>query len=159
MPFTSNIFPVVEVIHLFGITLLLVSSTLLAQTSEDEAVIATVQKVFDGMAAHDAAIIRSTMLPDARFYSVRDAGAPTTTLAEDFASRISGMQGGLLERFTGRPKVTVRGRIAYLWSEYEFLRDGKFSHCGVDTATLFKTPEGWKIATLTYTMETTGCKQ
>ncbi len=42
--------------------------------------------------------------------------------------------------------------------EYEFVRDGKFSHCGVDSVSLFKSAEGWKIATIVYTMEITGCK-
>ena len=74
--------------RLLTAALLFASSALFAQTSEDEAVIATVQKVFDGMAAHDAAMIRATMLPNARFYSVRDDGAPTTTAAEDFVTRI-----------------------------------------------------------------------
>jgi len=131
---------------------------LAAQPSDEESVIVTVQKLFDGMAAHDVDIIRSTMLPDTRFHSVRDAAAPTTSAAEDFAKKIGAMQGVLLERFTAKPKVLVQGRIAQLWAEYEFVRDGKFSHCGIDTATLFKTPDGWKIATLVYTMETTGCK-
>jgi len=139
-------------------TLLLLSATLFAQSTDEAAVVAVVQKVFDGMAAHDAAMIRSTMLPDARFYSVRDAGKPSTMVAEDFATRIGGMQGALVERFTAKPKVEVQGRIAYLWGEYDFVRDGKFSHCGIDTATLFKTDEGWKIATLVYTAQTTGCK-
>jgi hypothetical protein len=137
---------------------LLLCAAVAAQTSDEEAVVATVQKVFDGMAAHDAAMIRSTMLPDARFHAVRDDGKPSSTAAEDFAGRISGAQGTLLERFTGKPQVAIRGRIAQLWAEYEFVRDGKFGHCGIDTVTLFKTPDGWKIATLVYTMETTGCK-
>jgi len=147
-----------KIMRTIATTLLFVCAATVAQPSDEEAVIATVQKVFDGMAAHDAAAIRSTMLPDARFYSVRDAAAPTTTAAEDFAKRIASMQGTLLERFTARPQVAIRGRIAQLWAEYEFVRDGKFSHCGIDTATLFKTPDGWKIATLVYTAETTGCK-
>jgi hypothetical protein len=137
--------------------LMLTAAALVAQTSDEADVIATVQKLFDGMAAHDAAMIRSTMLPDARLYSVRDAGAPSNMAGEDFVTRIASTQGALLERFTGRPRVEIRGRIAQLWGEYEFLRDGKFGHCGVDTATLFKTPGGWKIATLVYTAETTGC--
>jgi hypothetical protein len=141
-----------------AITLLLLSATLFAQPTDEAAVIAVVQKVFDGMAAHDAAMIRSTMLPDARFYSVRDAGKPSTMTAEDFATRIGGMQGALVERFTSKPKVDVQGRIAYIWAEYDFVRDGKFSHCGIDTATLFKTDDGWKIATLVYTAQTTGCR-
>lgn len=137
--------------------LVLASVSLFGQQSDDAEVIATVQKTFDGMAAHDAAMIRSTMLPEAKLYSVRDAAAPAATASEDFVTRIAAAKGDLLERFTAKPKVMIRGRMAQLWGEYEFLRDGKFIHCGVDVATLFKTPDGWKIAALTYTAETTGC--
>ena len=47
--------------------------------------------------------------------------------------------------------------MAQVWGEYEFLRDGKFNHCGVDTASVFRTASGWKIASLSYTTETKGC--
>ena len=56
------------------------------------------------------------------------------------------------------PLVSIRGNMAQVWGEYEFLRDGKFTHCGVDMVTLFQTPEGWKIAAIAYTTETKGCK-
>jgi hypothetical protein len=110
------------------------------------------------MAAHDAGMIRSTMLPDARLYSVRGENAPSVTTSEAFVNQIASAKGDLLERFTSQPSVSVRGRMAQVWGEYEFLRDGKFSHCGVDSVSLFKTTEGWKIATIVYTVETTGCK-
>ena len=130
-----------------------------SQSAEEKEVIAVVQKTFDGMAAHDEAMIRSTMLPDARLFSIRDNGAPSAAIvAEDWLKRTAAAKGELLERFTGKPSVSIRGRIAQLWGEYEFVRDGKFSHCGIDTVTLFKTAEGWKIASLAFTMETTGCK-
>jgi hypothetical protein len=74
------------------------------------------------------------------------------------ASRIAAAPGALLERFTAPPRVSIQGRIAQVWGEYEFLRDGQFSHCGIDSFTMFKTAEGWKIATIVYTAETTGCK-
>jgi hypothetical protein len=48
--------------------------------------------------------------------------------------------------------------MAQVWGEHEFLRAGKFTHCGIDSVSLFKTSEGWKIAAITYTVETTGCK-
>jgi hypothetical protein len=138
--------------------LLIVLAPLGAQTSDEKDAVATVQRTFDGMAAHDAAIIRSTMLPDARLYSVRDGGAPAARAGEDFATQIAGTKGDLLERFTSPPQVLIRGRMAQVWGEYEFLRDGKFSHCGVDSVSLFKTVEGWKIAAIFYTVETSGCK-
>jgi hypothetical protein len=129
-----------------------------AQASDEKDAVAAAQKVFDGMAAKDAAALRAMMLPEARLYAVRDDRAPTATTGDAFAGGIATASGALLERFTETPKVMIRGRMAQVWGEYEFLRDGKFNHCGVDTFTLFKTAEGWKVAAISYTTETTGCK-
>ena len=142
-----------------SIALLFAVAPLIAQSSDEKDALATVQKTFDGMTAHDAAMIRSTMLPDARLYSVPEEGAPTASItADDFATRIAAIHNDILERFTGQPSISIRGRMAQVWGEYEFLRDGKFHHCGVDSFSLFKTSEGWKVATIVYTSETTGCK-
>ena len=143
--------------RLLPFILLFAAAPLPGQAPEEKEVVAAVQKTFDGMAAHDEAAIRSTMLPDARLCSIRDEAAPSAVSAEDWLKRISSMKGELIERFTAKPAVSIRGRMAQLWGEYEFLRDGKFSHCGVDSITLFKTPEGWKIAAVAFTAETTGC--
>jgi hypothetical protein len=129
-----------------------------AETTEEKAARQAAEKLFAGMAAHDEAMIRSAVLPDARLYAIRDTGEPTSTTLDDFAKRIAAMKGDLQERFTAAPQVLVRGKMAQVWGEYEFLRDGKFDHCGVDSVSVFKTAEGWKIAAIAYTTETTGCK-
>jgi hypothetical protein len=141
------------------IALLLVIPPLFAQSADESDVIAVVQKTFDGMAAHDEAMIRSTMLPDARLYSIRGDTPPRAIEFDGWVNGIAASKAPIVERFVEKPSVSIRGRMAQLWGEYEFLLDGKFSHCGVDTVTLFKTAEGWKIATLAFTMETTGCKR
>jgi putative lumazine-binding protein len=139
--------------------LLFALAPLFAQTSDEADTLAAVQKTFDGMAAHDAATIRSSMLPDARLYAIREEGAPAAgTAAADFANQIASSKDGILERFTSRPRVSIRGRMAQVWGEYEFRRNGTFHHCGVDSFSLFKTAEGWKIVTIVYTVETTSCK-
>ena len=143
------------------ILLLAALTPLFAQQSKDEKeAIATVEKTFQGMKAHDAEMIRSTMLPDARLYAVRDAAAPGASRSVDeFVTQIvAASKNDLVERFTAAPLVAIHGRIAQVWGEYEFLRDGKFTHCGIDAVSLFKTPDGWKIATIVYTTETAGCK-
>jgi len=139
------------------IPLFFVLAPVFAQGSDQKDVLTAVQKLFDAMAARDAAAIRATSVADARLYSLRNDG-PGGTSIEDFANRIASSKEEVLERFTGKPMVMVSGAIAQVWSEYEFLQGGKFHHCGVDTATLFKTPAGWKIAALAFTRETTGCK-
>jgi hypothetical protein len=138
-------------------TIAFLCTPLIARSADEQDAIATAQKLFDGMAAHDAVMIRSTVLPDARLYALRADGAAQTSNASDFADHISAVQGSLVERFTGKPTVLVRGGIAQVWGEYEFLRDGKFGHCGVDSFSLLKTADGWKIASIAYTSETTGC--
>lgn len=140
------------------VTAFLLGSTLLhAQPAGESAIRAVVQRLFDGIAAHDSAMMRSTLLPDARFYSARNDIPPTSTASDEFVVRVSGMKNDLLERFTGPPKILVHGRTAQLWGEYEFLLDGKFTHCGVDSVSLLKTGEEWKIASVVYTAETAGC--
>ena len=63
-----------------------------------------------------------------------------------------------LERFWN-PTLLIQGRIAVVWTQYDFYRNGQFSHCGIDAFSLLKTADGWKIAGTTYTAETTGCPE
>jgi hypothetical protein len=129
-----------------------------AETADEKGAIAIVQKFFDGLAAHDGAMLRATMLSEARVYAARDAAAPAVSTVTETVDRLTGLKEELLERFTSAPQVSVHGRIAEVWGEYEFIQGGKFHHCGVDSATLLKTAEGWKISALVFTSETTGCK-
>ena len=144
--------------RLLPILALIAITPLLAQSSDEKEALAATQKMFDAMTAHDASAIRAVSLPDARLFAIGEQGAPSAAVAiEDFATRIAGIHEQILERFTGQPSISVHGRMAQVWGDYEFLREGKFHHCGVDSFSLFKTSQGWKIATIVYTSETTGC--
>ncbi len=55
------------------------------------------------------------------------------------------------------PVVHVRGRLAVVWTPYEFWRDGKTSHCGVDVFELMKQAGAWKIGNVMYTVEPDAC--
>jgi hypothetical protein len=130
---------------------------LAAQTSDEKDVLAACQKVFDGMASNDSAKILAAMTADARLYGVRSNGAAYATAADQWATRLAGLKSAFIERFTKTPTVSIHGAIANVWGEYEFLRDGKFAHCGVDSFNLLKTAEGWKVAAIFDTEEATGC--
>jgi hypothetical protein len=142
----------------FTLVFLLFAVSAPAQTADEKEAIAMVQKLFDGIRAHDGAMIRATMLAEARVYAARDAAAPSVSTVTETVDRLTGFKEELLERFTSAPQVSIRGRIAQVWGEYEFIQGGKFHHCGVDSATLLRTAEGWKISALVFTAETTGCK-
>ena len=55
------------------------------------------------------------------------------------------------------PRVLVRGTTANVWAEYDFHLSGKLTHCSVDSVSLVKTEQGWRIAGIVYTVENQGC--
>jgi hypothetical protein len=55
------------------------------------------------------------------------------------------------------PTVLVRGSIAVVWTPYEFWRDGKTTHCGIDVFDLVKQDGAWRIASIMYTVEPNAC--
>ena len=124
--------------------------------AEEKAVISTIQRVFDAMAAHDPDAARAVLSPEGRVIAARANGTVTNISQEEFAARLATAKQKYLERMWN-PKVLVRGNIAQVWAEYDFHLDGKFSHCGIDAFTLVKNSNGWKVTGISYTAETTGC--
>ena len=114
------------------------------------------QKLFDAMAAKDAAAAAAVLVPEARFFVPRDGEPARTFTGKEFAEGVGTRKVAVLERFWN-PEVRVRGPIATIWTPYDFWSDGKFSHCGIDAFDLIKTADGWKISGGTYTVERTGC--
>ncbi len=140
---------------------LVFSPSVASAQSEEKAVIAAVQSFFDAMAEHDTSAARAVLMPEGQLFSVRGKGEDVivrTTKHLVFLQQFAGMNEDLLERMWN-PQVLIHRRIATLWTEYDFHRNGKFSHCGVDSFSLIKTDEGWKIVGAVYTVERTGCKE
>ena len=124
--------------------------------ADKQAIVGVVQKLFDAMAAKDAAAAAAVLVPEARFFVPRDGEPARTFTGKEFAEGVGTRKVAVLERFWN-PEVRVRGPIATIWTPYDFWSDGKFSHCGIDAFDLIKTAEGWKISGGTYTVERTGC--
>jgi hypothetical protein len=119
------------------------------------AVLAVVQEFFDAMQAKDADRLRATCQPGAQFTAARLAATgyvlrqrPIEADAVHFAET----KDSFLERMWS-PTVHVTGRIAVVWTRYDFHLNGKMSHNGTDCFTLLKTDQGWKIACGAYTLE------
>jgi len=49
--------------------------------------------------------------------------------------------------------VHVSGPLAVVWLPYDLYLDGAWSHCGVDTFTLVRVGDQWKIASMAWTIE------
>ncbi len=122
-----------------------------AQTKEERAVIAAAQAVFDAMENRDPEAFRAAMLPDGYFMAV---GFETTnqTSRDEFAERLPEVTYVMAERMWD-PEVRIDGPVATIWTAYDFYRGLEFSHCGTDAFQLAMTPDGWKVAAVSYTVQ------
>jgi hypothetical protein len=144
---------------LLALTLLVFPARGAGADSDEAAVVAAVQKFFDALAARDLDAFRAVVLPEGRFHSVREKAEGSLVRSftnAEFGEMLAAATDKFLERMW-EPKVMVHGRIAVVWTPYDFHRNGEFSHCGVDAFNLVKTEEGWKISGGAYTVEPEGC--
>lgn len=151
----------VRFVTVAGLLVLLCLPTPAQAQSDEDAVIAAVQQLFDAMAARDTLAARAVLMPEGRFFAIRDTDdGPSTGSSshQDFLKQLTMPGDDWLERMWN-PTILIHGRMAVLWTKYDFYRNGQFSHCGVDAFSLLKTADGWKIAGTTYTVEPTGCPE
>jgi hypothetical protein len=133
-----------------------------AQAAEEQAVIAVVQKLFDGMLARDTVMMQSVFAPNAQLLGLAQREGTTSVRAlpaAQFVSSIAGAPAGDLIERVYDPQVMVDGNLAAYWAFYTFHVGERFSHCGVDSIQLFKFPEGWKIVSVADTRRQEGCER
>lgn len=125
----------------------------------EEKIISVVNRFFAVMESRSAADAKKILIPQGFSFSIREEGKDAllkTSSFQAFMDSLANLKEHYKETMTN-PKVLIHDRIAVLWADYKFYRDGKFSHCGVDAFSLIKTDDGWKIAGVIYTVEKTGC--
>jgi hypothetical protein len=130
-----------------------------AQDEKNE-VLAIAEQFFTALEKGDTATLRSLFLDEARNYFVQERDTKVragSQLPKNFKADKDRI---VRERFIkGGVDVMVHSRIAVVWGSYNLWINDKFSHCGVDAFTLLKTDAGWKISSLSYSMETEGCEE
>ncbi len=145
-----------KLIH--AVLLLAAPAPILAQTAEEQ-IVGAAEALFDAMERKDESAVRDVMLPDARLVAVSSGARGTSTTwtnVDEFVDAIIHRNEDLLERLWN-PDVRVDGDIATLWVDYDFHRDGQFSHCGVDAFHMVRMTGEWKIAHITYNLRRDGC--
>ncbi len=125
----------------------LLISSLRAATPEEQAVLAPITAMFDGMAKRDAAAIKQPLLPGGTMVLMRD-GKPTQMTFEAFADRVGRPGPARIEERIHDPLVRIDNDLAVVWAPFEFLVDGKVDHCGTDLFNLVRTEGKWLIASV-----------
>jgi hypothetical protein len=122
-------------------------ASLHAATPEEQAVLAPVTAMFDGMAKRDAAAIKEPTLPGGTMVLMRD-GKPTQMTFEDFATRVGKPGTTKIEERIHDPLIRIDNDLAVVWAPFEFLVDGKVDHCGTDLFNMVRKDGKWLIASV-----------
>ena len=125
------------------------------EARDREDVIATVQAFFDALTARDVERMRALMTPDGMIFGYREADGETLITRiphADYLASLGSREGIPVERFWD-PEVMVYGRLATIWTPYDFYNDGEYSHCGVNNFSMLKTDERWIIAGVVFSIE------
>jgi Putative lumazine-binding len=125
----------------------LMPPTLHAVTPEEQAVLAPVQAMFNGMAKRDAAAIKEPLLPGGSMVLMRD-GNPTQMTFEAFADRVGKPGKTNIEERIHDPLIRIDNDLAVVWAPFEFLVDGKVDHCGTDLFNVVRKDGKWLIASV-----------
>jgi hypothetical protein len=131
-------------------TATLLPATLHAATPEEQAVLAPVKAMFDGMARRDATVIKEAFIPGATMVLMRD-GTPGQMTADAFADRIghpSHPSTAKIEERIHDPLIRIDNDLAVVWAPFDFLIDGKVDHCGTDLFNLVRKDGKWLIASV-----------
>ena len=116
-------------------------------SAEQQAVLAPITQLFDGMTKRDAAMIKKPLLSGGTMVLMRD-GKPSQMTFEDFADRVGKPGTTHIQERIHDPLVRIDHDLAVVWAPFEFLVDGKVDHCGTDLFTLTRTDGNWVIAAI-----------
>lgn len=115
--------------------------------AEQQAVLAPIAQLFDGMAKRDAAAIKKPLLSGGTMVLMRD-GKPSQMTFEYFAGRLGKPGTTSIQERIHDPLVRIDNDLAVVWAPFEFLVDGKVDHCGTDLFTVVRTDGQWVIASV-----------
>jgi hypothetical protein len=143
---------------------LLISTTITAQDSEEIKVKQAIDTFFEGFHKGDTMLMKSVMygnFPTQTTYKNKEG---KSILVTEESSK-------LIQAIASRPvdqkwderlldySIQVDGTMANAWTPYEFWFNDAFSHCGVNSFQLFNDDGNWKIIYLIDTRRREGCNQ
>jgi hypothetical protein len=139
-----------------------VSAQSIGPAEDQKAVMAVVNRLFDGMRASDSTMLRSVFDPRVRMItSASRNGAPTLSVqqgADGFVKSIGTPRPDKIDERIRNERVHIDGDLASVWVDYGLFIGPKFTHCGIDHFLLVKADGAWKILELADTRRTTNCE-
>ena len=138
-------------------------SAVFAQKANDEKdAMAVVNTMFAEMANHNPPAIAGLFTAEATLTAIiknkENKSVIRIFTGEAFSKNFAENRGPIREDMYA-PEVKIFGDLAMVWGRYVFFSNGKTAHCGVNSFHLVRTDAGWKIASISSTMEPQGCNE
>lgn len=131
------------------------------QNTEEEAVKATINLLFDGMRNADtSAISRAFDAPAIMQTIAKTKDGKLMVRNEKLQDFIKSVARPHSEKYDERivfTKILIDENLASVWTDYKFYLGNNFSHCGVNSFQLFKGKDGWKIIYIIDTRRKNNC--
>jgi hypothetical protein len=130
-----------------------------SEPTEEQQVISVVKQFFKVLETRDTDLARTILLQSGSNFSIREEGNKKILKHTGFGDVINSLKKNRSKyrEMIFSPTILIHKDIAILWAKYRFYIDGKFSHCGVDSFSMIKIDNKWKIAGIIYTIEKKGC--
>ncbi|NND73177.1 MAG: hypothetical protein HKN43_16510 [Rhodothermales bacterium] len=130
-----------------------------AQTAEED-VYSIVSTFFDALLTADSTLMAGILLPGGQAHAIMPTDSTTrvrTSTHQQTLEQMASWTEPIVERMWD-PTILVNGPLAVVWGPYDLYVGQEFSHCGVDTFTLIRSDDGWKISSIDYTIERGTCE-
>ena len=141
---------------------LLVNSQVSADDdAERAAVIEVIDAFFESMTERDVERMRTLMTPDGVLYGYRETDEGLQLIRPthgEYLENLANGEGRPVERYWD-PEIMVSGRLATIWTPYDFHIDGQFSHCGINNFSMLKTDAGWVITGVVFSIQSDNCPE
>ena len=129
--------------------------------TEEDAVKATINRLFDGMRNADTTMLRNAFAAKNTLETIaKTKDGKFVVRTESLANFIKSIGTPHAEKYDERivfTKILIDANLASVWTDYKFYVGDKFSHCGVNSFQLFKGDDGWKIIYLIDTRRKDNC--
>jgi hypothetical protein len=129
--------------------------------SDEDAVKATINLLFDGMRNADTLMLRKAFATQNTMQTiVKTKDGKFAVKTESVNNFIKSIGLPHQEKYDERivfTKILIDANLASVWTDYKFYLGDKFSHCGVNSFQLFKGEDGWKIIYIIDTRRKDGC--
>lgn len=129
--------------------------------AEEGAILAAVDRFMEAITANDLALMGELQMAEGMTFVDRIVDGQRRIVGRSNAYWVDPARAGS-DRYRERywnPTVLVRGRIAVVWTPYEFWLNGKTSHCGIDSFDMVKFDGRWKVGNAMWTVEPDACAE